>query len=259
MRTPNQLSLRVEPVVGRRPRYCSLAGVAVMLTLLSGCASPKLHAIAKGATVSITVSTQPVSLDPMPIGNDTIGADAGIGMGSGMLVGGLWGLTCGPFFIICSPLGAVLGVGVGGAAGAAVGVTGELPKVQADRLRGRWTRAQQPQGIAAGLRHNLDSLGAMHWVLVDTPAKTSIAVDVLSVRLMSTRDERIRFALSVRVAVTGSVPTSLPSVQVKTYEYISAYSKLNAWLDDSGDWVEDSLALAERQLALEIMSDLAVH
>ena len=57
------------------------------------------------------------------------------------VAGGLWGLACGPFAIICVPLGAGIGALAGGTGGAVVGATASLSDGQAAQLRNRLSQA----------------------------------------------------------------------------------------------------------------------
>ena len=101
--------------------------VGLAIAMLSGCATgPKLPTIQGGETVAISVTTNVPVDRTLTIRNEAMGTGVSAGIGTGLVAGGLWGLACGPFAVLCVPLGAATGVLAGTAAGAAVGVTGAV-------------------------------------------------------------------------------------------------------------------------------------
>jgi hypothetical protein len=100
-------------------------GAAVALILLGGCASPpQLTPIGKGKPVVMFVVSGPQNEGLVNIRHQTLGNDTLVGTGSGAVIGGLYGLTCGPWVLFCVPFGMGIGALYGTVAGAAVGATG---------------------------------------------------------------------------------------------------------------------------------------
>lgn len=117
------------------------AGLA--LALLSACAAvPGLPTIQNVETVSILVTRTEKPSAPIAIRNEAIGTGVSAAVGTGLVAGGLWGLACGPFAVLCVPLGAATGAMAGSAAGAVDGMTGALSDEKAARLRERLGRPQ---------------------------------------------------------------------------------------------------------------------
>ena len=80
------------------------AGLA--LALLSACAAvPGLPTIQNVETVSILVTRTEKPSAPIAIRNEAIGIGVSAAVGTGLVAGGLWGLACGPFAVLCVPLG----------------------------------------------------------------------------------------------------------------------------------------------------------
>ena len=80
------------------------AGLA--LALLSACAAvPGLPTLQNAETVSILVTRNEKTNGLIAIRNEAIGSGVSAGVGTGLVAGGLWGLACGPFAVLCVPLG----------------------------------------------------------------------------------------------------------------------------------------------------------
>ncbi len=219
------------------------------LASLIGCAGPPtLAPIARGEAVAITVVRSPQSDAPVRVRNEALGKDAATGAGSGALVGGLWGLGCGPFAVLCVPLGAAAGLVTGITAGAVVGVSGALADDKVEQVRDRLARQQQSRPLAAELQRAIDARAQRHWQLDASPMATAVTVELQAIELTSTRDERVR--ATVRVTVTARPAT-------RVYEYLGPYGSLAVWLDEGNDFIETTLAGAGQQLAAQIVADLA--
>lgn len=230
------------------------------LAALCGCATaPELPHIRAGESVAFMVAMSPQASGAITIRNDTLGSDTSTGLGSGMLAGGLWGLACGPFIVLCVPLGAAAGAITGTAAGAAVGLTGVLPESKATLLRDRMLRLQQSHAMLTELQTNIADRARKYWDLGFGQAANVVTVELQDLLLASTRDERIRCAVRALVSVQPSgekrVPTPKPP---RLYEYLGPYSTLTVWLDEGSDFADTCLTSASQQIAAQIVSDLAV-
>lgn len=232
----------------------------VLSSLLLACATrPPLSPLPAGASVGLSFSINTQTDGVIKISNEALGNNTATGGASGMVVGGLWGLACGPFFIICSPALALVG-GLGGTvAGAAVGLTGALSDENAAQLRERLARIQVSRTQLAALTQNVSDRAQRHWSLnADRPAYV-VTVELQPLQLTSTRDDRISCLTQVLVSVVASdAPKGAPPWQ-KWYEHASTYSSRSAWMDEASDLADTSLATASQQIAAEIVSDLTMH
>ena len=206
--------------------------------------------------VSILVSQHQYGNGPINIRNEAIGAGISAGVGTGLVAGGLWGLACGPFAVLCMPLGAITGAVIGTAAGAAVGVTGGLSDDKATRLRERLGRLQASHPLVDELQRNLNVRALKYWTLAPDSAVNVVTIELQGLELMSTRDEPIRCAVRVLVSVKSSGSGRSTAPNKKQYEYLGAYSALAVWLDEGSDFVDTSLSSASQQIAAQIVSDL---
>jgi hypothetical protein len=194
----------------------------------------------------------------VPIRNQALRDGANAGAGSGMVVGGLWGLACGPFAPLCVPLGAAAGVVTGMAAGAVIGVTGALSQAQEQQLRARLEHTRQSHDILEDLRARLTDRARRQWV-VDGPEPVShVMLDLKSLELTSTRDERVSISLLVLVTVQRGMADPKRPPEGKIFAYKGPLSALAIWLDERSDFIEASLSVAGQQLAAEIDSELGL-
>ena len=233
---------------------------AVALTLLGGCATaPQLAPIGKGEPVAMFVVRGPQNEGLVKIHNLSQVDNARVGAGAGAVIGGLFGVSCGPWVTICMPAFASIGAAYGGLAGAAVGVTGALTEDQAARVRDRLTRAQQSHDLLDELRTSVTDRARKHWDLVSDPSATVVTVELQDVSLTSTRDERVGLTVRVVVSVRPSGSPPETAQKQKHYEHVGALSSLAVWLDEGSDLLDTSLSSATQKLATQIVSDLALN
>ena len=236
----------------------ALLCAVLFFSLLCGCAAPqRLAPLRSGESVDFVVTRSPQADAAAKIRNQDMGHDTSVGAGSGMALGVLSSLGCGPWAFVCIPAGLLVGGLTGTAAGAAVGLTGSLSDEKAAQIRERLSRAQRSHDLLDDLRNNIGERARRRWTLGPDPSATMVTVELQEQSLTSTRDERI--GLVVRVLVTvkphDTQPPSPPTR--KLYEYIGPLGALTAWLDENSDFLETSLNSASQQIAAQIVSDLS--
>lgn len=232
----------------------------LFLSFVYGCAStPKLPHIAAGEPVTITVALSAKADGHSDFQNDAVAKDVGKGAGGGALVGGLYGLSCGPFLILCVPVGAAVGAVAGTAGGAVASIDGALSKDEADQLRDRILRLNSSRDKLEELRTNITDRADRYWDLDSEEPRHSVQVEVLDLIMASTHDNQVRCILRVLVTAgkTGDKPGKQP--KQKTYEYAGPYASLAVWLDENSDFADTSLSNAIAQISTQIVSDLAVN
>ena len=182
---------------GMTARTTHALSTILALAVLSGCATaPQIGPIRSGESVAIVLTRGPAPEAALKIRNQALGdnVSAGAGAGTGMVAGGLWGLTCGPLAILCVPLGAMTGAVTGTAAAAVVGVTGELSSETAVQLRDRLARFQQSHDLVEELRSNVTGRARRHWTIVEASGSV-VTIELQNIALTSTRDEQTSFTL----------------------------------------------------------------
>jgi hypothetical protein len=150
----------------------------------------------------------------------------------------------------------ILGGLTGTAAGAAVGLTGDLSADKADQIRERLKRAQRSRDLLQDMRSQLSERAGRHWNLASDPSARVVTVELQELSLTSTRDERV--GLVYRVLVTVKTSLAQPTPTRKTFEYASALSPLTTWLDERSDLLDTTLRNAGEQIAAQIVSELAL-
>ena len=234
--------------------------VLMFCLLLFGCAAtPSLRPIRSGETVSIAVVASPDYPERVDIRNTAVADGLSAGIGSGAVVGGLWGLSCGPFAALCVPLGAVTGMVTGGAAAAAVGATGILSSEKANLVKDRLLRIEQTHPLPVELKRNLDARAQKYWTVSSEATAALVTVELQELEVATTRDERLRFVLRVKVTQGGNAATQVDRSLQKTYEYISPFSSLAIWMDEQSDLLDISLSSACQQIAAQVVADLALR
>ena len=227
---------------------------------LAGCASPpSMSSIRSGESVDIAVMASAPTGADIAINNQALGSDTTTGVHSGLVAGGLWGLSCGPLAVLCVPLGAAAGALTGTVAGAAVGVTGALSEESSSRLRERVNAVRQSHDVLGELRSNITERAGKHWTLQPGASLHVLSVEMHELALTSTRDERIGFVLRATVSLRDSSKSAAESPKQKLYEYSSPLSPLSVWMDPGSDFIDTSLRSATQQIATQIVAELALR
>ena len=181
-----------------------------------------------------------------------VGRATGAGAGGGALMGVAAGFECGPFFVICSPIAAVVGA-VGGAviAGTAEAVTtlpdgqGETLNTVTDDVLGKFDPADALRAVAE------DAVRA-HGKRVarsDGQATLSIEINMLHWVIGSGNTVRPRAMVSATMRWPDGVIT-------KNYARDGARLTVAEWVADSGAPIERGLEALFSELAEQIMTDL---
>jgi len=232
-------------------------GVMALVAALCGCAStPPAGPVHRGEPVALTLVPY-TSTEPIAISNGAMGSGLGRGATAGGVAGGLAGLACGPFAILCVPIGAGIGALTGTATGAVVGATGALSSENAAQARARWEQARQAHDMVEDLRAQIVAQAAKPWRLGTEPAAAvALTIELKKVQLTSTRDDQV--GLYVQVLATarraGDAPTAEPFQRY--FEFEAEPIRLATWLDPNGDYVEGVLRNCAQQLASRIVADL---
>lgn len=240
----------------RRKQWAALCAL-LWLGLLCGCATPpRLGPIRSDERIDFVVIQSAQADAVTRIRNQDLGRNTTVGAGSGMVVGALSGLGCGPFAWLCIPAGALVGGLTGTAAGAVVGLTASLSDDKAASIRERLGRVQQSRDIADRLRSELGERARQHWPVNADSSATVVTVDLVEQSLTSTRDDRIGLVVRVLVSVKPDGAALRAPMTQKQFEYVGPLSPLTAWLDEKSDFLELSLNSASQQLAAQIVSEL---
>ena len=233
-------------------------GALLVMGLLGGCAAPlPLAHIEQGQRVELRVLAVPAGEGVVRIVNGSLGAGAKGGTAAGLVAGGLWGLACGPFFLLCAPIGAAVLALPGAALGTAAGAAAALPTDKATLLRDRLSRVQQSVDLEGALRANVIQRAQKYWTLGAETAAWVLTLELQNLELSSTHDEQIGMVVRVAASLRRSDAAASAAPALKTFEYTAPPGSLSVWLDERSDFLDTLLRAAAQQLAAQIVSELA--
>lgn len=228
----------------------ALTGVA-LLAALTGCAT--------GSAVRPLPEIETVSVEAYnPFGEvlraaegGNVGLATGAGAGGGALYGAAAGFSCGPFFIICSPIGAIAGA-IGGAVvlGTVEAVT-TLPDGQGETLNTVTDDLLDRFDPANALRAAAEDAARAHGKHVtrsDGEAMLSIELNALDWIIGSGNTVRPRAAVSVTIRWPEGVIS-------RNYMRDGARLTVSEWAADFGVPIERGLEALFSELAEQIMTD----
>ena len=226
--------------------------------LLIACATaPSLKPIPAGGNVFIHVAASQKYPGVIDVHNTAISAGASVGAGSGGLAGGLWGLSCGPWAVLCVPMGFGFGMAAGGVAGLAVGATGTLSQEKVDRVKERLVNLEQGHSLLVELRRNLEDLAQKFWTLDPASSTSSVIVELQEMKLDATRDEQLRFVFRILVSQREAIAGRELVRNQKSYEYPTPFATISAWMDEKNDLLDTSFKTAIQQISAQIIADLS--
>ena len=247
---PDIFATNLENIMNR------LITAILVISSLSACAStPRevpLTRIADDTRVRLTViepnSEAPnVSKDGGAYAkNIGVGALAGAGMGAGF--GFMAGFACGPFVVVCGPIGAIGGAMGGTVFGMAAGTFSaaslQLPQDKAEALDAIVLKAYADTVMTNVLSDRFRTNGESHWSFVDGGDAVSITLVLDGVGFSKERKDHLTMTLaSTLVVQTGSGD----SVTVEKRQFVS--SSLSHHVDY---WIENDGANFNEQVELRI-------
>jgi hypothetical protein len=239
-------------------KFARITSVFLFSTLLIACTTaPSLKPIPAGGNVSFHVAASQKYPGVVDVHNTAISDGVGVGVGSGFLAGGLWGLSCGPWAVLCVPLGAGLGIGVGGAAGLVVGATGTLSQEKVDRVKERLVKLELNHPLLVELRRNLEDRAQKFWTLEPASSTPLVIVELQEMKLDATRDEQLRFVFRILVSQREITSGRELVRNQKSYEYTTPFATMVAWMDENNDLLDTSFKTASQQMAAQIIADLS--
>lgn len=224
---------------------------ATLLAIMTGCATgPSVRPLADVETVSVEAHNPFGEVLHADEGGN-VGLATGAGAGGGALYGAAAGFSCGPFFFICSPVGAVAGA-IGGAviAGTAEAVT-TLPDGQGETLNTVTDDVLDRYSPADALRAAAENAARAHGKRVeraDAHARLSIEIESLEWVIGSGNTVRPRAAASVTIRWPEGVIAR---------NYVREGTRLTVaeWSRDFGTPIERGLDALFSELAEQIVTD----
>lgn len=235
--------------------------VALCLGLLGGCASnPRVTVIVSGTPVAFEVVMSQPALEKATVRDTFDRRVSSSGATAGAVAGGLYGLTCGPFAVLCMPVTMLVGAGVGGVLGMSAGLAESLPEEKRTRLEDRLRRLQQSVDPVVELRTEVLERAGKHWQLTDDTSMWVVTLEVQSLFLTSDRRENVSLVMEVLVSQRqGESGSPSPPAAPRRYAVASQGTSLAIWLEEHNALPEILLSIACEQIATQVVSDLVVN
>lgn len=216
-----------------------------------------LTVLALGAVSCATV--EPASLVPTPrgtriqflaygsadytrvYGSDEVGKGVMVGTASGAMAGAgagfVGGLECGPFFVVCSPVGAILGAGAGAIFGGVVGGidTGRtsLPKAKAGAFNELLSRTFFEFDPAHSLRDHVVSRARGAFDIVEDSPRLRVVLRVEELRFEQHANDRLTLHMSGSMRVYYGLREE-DRTKLLVFTHASETLSVDEWMADDG-------------------------
>lgn len=235
-------------------RISRLLALILSLSIVSGCiSSARFGSVPAGETLRVSVHPEGSSPE-QSVANQTIAGDTGTGLASGMLVGAAWGLTCGPFFWFCAPLGSLAGAVVGGTAGLVVGVAESLPRDKALALEQELTDYLAGRDPDQELLGVLGSRAAVIWLPGTGETGWTLEFKLVGLGLHTHRQERVTLVLRASAQLIDASAAGGDPYPVRAFEYESPQFYADSWIGGQMPFVQQQFDTAYRALAEDIVT-----
>jgi len=189
--------------------------------------------------------------------NTSVSNSLDVGVGSGALAGGAWGLSCGPLAPFCVLGGAAVGMVAGGGVGFAVGATGTLSQEKVDLFKVRLVTFEQNHPLQVEIKRQLEERAQQYWTLKPESSAPLVMVELQEINVDTTWGEQLRLVFRIHVSQRETTTSRELVRYQKSYEQATPYSPVAAWLDVKNDLLDTSFNNAMQQLADQVVMDLA--
>jgi hypothetical protein len=234
--------------------------VAILLTLLlaSGCTTTtsKMNIIQPGDPISIVLSHNIIKEKLFNMSNGGIAEDAGTGATAGATTGAAAGLFCGPFFVFCSPLFAVVGGVSGATVGAVVGANTGLEQDKIATLTTKMNSFLNKNDPQNGFLNEVLASANLHYDVKSSSARNKLSVVIEKLVFSSTSDGRLVLELQANASVTYVNQSKEQKSVSRNYEYEGAPEFVEAWIEGQDDFYQSKLNDAYRTVADHIIRTL---
>ena len=231
------------------------AFVVLPVFLLSACVSNSPQpSLAQGE--SIFVHTLLVKGFDVTVDSKTKRAGKGTALGvvgvvGGATVGGvagaLFGLGCGPLAIVCSPLFAAAGIGVGGVGGGVAGATyGGRYGISGDKAKlfnEMTERLIDKSVLETQLGYQFVKQAGRHWI-VESDSPNTVTIYVRSLRFEQTSDEMIQLVIRAEMEVQFE-----SGIGHYEFDHAGRTQHVDDWLTNDGESFPFEVDAAIQKLA----------
>lgn len=249
-------------------RHAMRVLILLVSAALAACASQpdyaSFRAIPTGTVVRVNT---PETLTDMPNVRSTgesTGKYAAAGMGKGAAGGAAAGfqigIACGPFIIICSPVLALAGAGVGavfgGIGGSIVGAIKGLPKDKADAFEGIIAATMDDNDPSRSLRDAFVAQGGHLWAIADRDAAhetsdVSVTIELGGFSLQQFKGDRLALRMRTTMVVRYG-PRRADRTRTFLFDYESRTRHIDEWIDDEDpvfqQEIEDAYSTATSEM-----------
>lgn len=221
----------------RVTRAVAVLATAVLICACAGSASPThstLRTIPLGSNVQVIGLQPDIKTPDAKTAGETVAINAAGGAIGGAATGFETGLECGPyFFVICSPLGIVVGAVFGAASGGVDAGSIALPKQKAEALEQIMRSTVVDVDIPKALVERFRIEGGGLWTMTETTAAISITLGVEGLYIgQRTKDRVVVYLVNSMVVSYGSGP--LDTTKRILFSYKSDEHHVDYWIAADG-------------------------
>lgn len=247
----------LHPIKHRSVGSIIMAALMSGLLLTSGCASTsKISRLGYGEPLAIKVATDSEKTSEIKVSNKAVGEMTGDLALGGAAAGAISGLTCGPFFWICSPLGMAAGAIVGSSAGLVVGVAMDLDNDTEKRISDKVTALLAKHAPGAQIDNHLQSQARAVFAVSETPTSNLLNVKLIQIALHSNSDNGISLYIKAEATLETKAMTGDLKTYQDTFEIVTPSAPVDSWRYGDDYFYELMFSSAYQAIAQKIVQSL---
>ena len=238
--------------------------IPIFISLIaSGCASnPKaINILRNNEQITIQSPATNTGKYEFTFSNEEFKDSVSTGAATGAGIGGLIGaLSCGPLWVLCAGVGAVIYGAGGGVVGAVVGVTTDLSVYKTENVKAinskidSYITSNNPQNeFLAFVKKNAGE----RYQITSSAADTKITVLFSAMGLNHQGDDIVVLITQSYVTVNFIDGSGKPQEVSQMYQYISPPNHINSWVNEDETFYQMHFDKAYRTMAENIMMTLA--
>ena len=228
--------------------------VLVML-FVTGCASRSpISQLNQGDELSVHTPSAEFNNTDVDVRDEIVNETTAVGVRGGAGLGMLAGLACGPFVLLCMPVGFFAGGVVGGVTGMVVGASSTLDKETVEKISNDFNKSMESQDIYNKLVNQVRNRSGRVFTVREETDTNRVVVSIPKILLRS-YDEGITLYMVATVELTYQDDDE-KVMKTALFEYESVPIQADSWVAADESFYTQLFGTANHYLSEQIVMNL---
>ena len=230
--------------------------LAMMTISLTGCASRSpISQLQPQDEISFHAVEPLERTKNTTVSNEEVGRTTGEYAGAGAYAGAAAGLSCGPLFLLCSPLGMIVGGVMGGSAGLVVGAASGLDAEASKTIEEKLKKALEENPITENLLGELKDRSQTIFSVTENSELNRLHFQLIGIELDS-YDEGISLIITVSAALSYLNEDQERITKSDIFRYDSTPINAYSWVSADDEFFRGLFASANHYITQQVVFNL---